>query len=107
MRENMVRIPGGSFLMGSDHHYPEEAPAHKVSIGAFLMDRHTITNREFRKFIDATGHVTSAERPADAAEYPDAKPELLAPSSVVFKKTAGPVDIRDPYNWWTYVPGAN
>ena len=27
---NMVRIPGGTFRMGSDQHYPEEAPAHRV-----------------------------------------------------------------------------
>jgi len=107
MRENMVRIPGGVFLMGSDRHYPEEAPAHKVSVDTFWMDRYTVTNREFRRFVDATGHVTSAERPADPAEYPDAKPELLAASSVLFEKTAGPVDMRNPYAWWTYVRGAD
>jgi sulfatase modifying factor 1 len=103
----MVRIPGGNFLMGSDHHYPEEAPAHKVSVGAFWIDTHTVTNREFRKFVDATGHVTSAEKPADPADYPDAKPELLVPSSVVFRKSAGPVDLSNHFNWWTYVPGAD
>ena len=103
----MIRIPGGTFLMGSDKHYPEEAPAHKVSVGAFSIDRHAVTNREFKAFVDASGHVTSAERPVDPALYPGAKPELLVPSSVMFAKTAGPVDLRNPYNWWTYVPGAN
>ena len=103
----MVRIPGGTFLMGSDRHYPEEAPAHKVSVGAFWMDAHTVTNREFKKFVDATGHVTSAEKPANAEDYPGAKPELLLPSSVVFRKASGPVDLSNPYNWWTYVAGAD
>jgi formylglycine-generating enzyme required for sulfatase activity len=103
----MIRIPGGTFLMGSDKHYPEEAPAHKVSVGAFAIDRHAVTNREFEAFVDATGHVTSAERRVDPALYPGAKPELLVPSSVMFAKTAGPVDLRNPYNWWTYVPGAD
>ena len=103
----MIRVPGGTFLMGSDRHYPEEAPAHKVSVGAFAIDAHAVTNREFKAFVDATGHVTSAERPVDPALYPGAKPELLVPSSVMFAKTAGPVDLRNPYNWWTYVPGAN
>ena len=103
----MIRIPGGTFLMGAARHYPEDAPAHKVSVGAFAIDAHAVTNREFKAFVDATGHVTSAERPVDPALYPGAKPELLVPSSVMFAKTAGPVDLRNPYNWWTYVPGAN
>jgi formylglycine-generating enzyme required for sulfatase activity len=103
----MVWIPGGTYLMGSDYHYPEEAPAHRVSVGAFWMDRHAVTNREFRRFVDATKHVTSAERPANAADYPGAIPQLLAPSSVVFRKAPHPVDLHNHYNWWTYVAGAD
>jgi formylglycine-generating enzyme required for sulfatase activity len=105
--DDMVRILGGTFLMGSDRHYPEEGPVHPETVGGFWMDAHAVTNREFKEFVDATGYVTLAERPADPALYPGAKPELLAPSSVVFRKTAGPVDLRDQYNWWIYVPGAN
>ena len=93
--------------MGSDRHYPEEAPAHRVSVDAFHIDRHAVTNAEFRRFVEATGHVTSAEQPADPAQFPDAKPEMLVPSSVVFRKADGPVDLRNPYNWWTYMPGAD
>jgi formylglycine-generating enzyme required for sulfatase activity len=104
---NMARIPGGEFLMGSNAHYPEEAPAHRVSVGAFWMDEHTVTNKEFRRFVDATGYVTLAEKPANADDYPGAQPEMLAPSSVMFRKAAGPVDLRNPYNWWTYVAGAD
>jgi formylglycine-generating enzyme required for sulfatase activity len=77
----MVRIPGGTFLMGSDKHYPEEAPAHKVSVRPFWMDPHTVTNRDYQGFVEATGYVTLAERPAKAEDYPGAKPELLVPSS--------------------------
>jgi formylglycine-generating enzyme required for sulfatase activity len=105
--EHAVWIPGGTYRMGSDAHYPEEKPAHKVSVQGFWMNRHTVTNREFARFALATGHVTSAEKPADPAQYPGAKPELLAPSSVVFTRTAGAVDLRNPYLWWTYVPGAD
>jgi formylglycine-generating enzyme len=105
--EEMVRIPGGTFLMGSDHHYPEEAPAHKVKVRGFWMDPHTVTNREFQRFVEETGHVTLAEKPANAADYPGAKPEMLVPSSVMFRRTAGPVDLRNPYHWWTYVAGAD
>ena len=104
--EGMVWIPGGT-SHGSDHHYPEEAPAHRVSVNGFWMDRYTVTNAEFRRFVEATRYVTLAERPANAADYSGAKPELLEPSAVVFRKTAGPVDLRDPHNWWTYVRGAD
>ena len=103
----MAWIPGGTFLMGSDQHYPEEAPAHRVKVSAFWMDRYTVTNREFSQFVAATGYVTLAERPADPAQYPDAKLELLAPASAMFKKPVGPVDLRNAYNWWVYVRGAN
>jgi sulfatase modifying factor 1 len=105
--ENMAWIPGGTFLMGSDHHYPEEAPAHRVSVQGFWMDTHTVTNREFGKFVKETGYVTWAERPANPDDYPGALPEMLAPSSVVFSKAKHPVDLRNHYNWWVYVRGAN
>ncbi|HEX7273206.1 MAG TPA: formylglycine-generating enzyme family protein [Casimicrobiaceae bacterium] len=103
----MVWIPPGTFMMGSDQHYPEEAPTHKVTVNGFWMDRHTVTNREFKHFVEATGHVTLAERPASAADYPGAKPELLVPSSVVFRKPQPTVDLSNKYEWWLYVPGAD
>jgi len=104
---DMVWIPGGTFRMGSDDHYPEEAPAHNVTVGGFWMDRCAVTNAQFMRFVEATGHVTLAERPANPDDYPDAKPEMLVPSSVLFKKASGPVDLRNHYNWWVYVPGAD
>jgi formylglycine-generating enzyme len=103
----MARIPGGSFLMGSDRHYAEEAPAHRVTVDAFWIDRHAVTNAEFKRFVEATGHVTMAELPAKAEDYPGALPEMLVPSSVVFQKPPGPVDLGNPYNWWAYVKGAD
>src|SRR5262245_37852234 len=105
--ENMVWVPDGTFLMGSDHHYPEEAPAHRVSVDGFWMDRYTVTNRDFQRLVEATGHLTLAEKPANAADYPGAKPELLAPSSVTFRKSTRPVDLRNRYNWWVYTRGAD
>src|SRR5215813_12010278 len=96
--ETMVWIPGGAFTMGSDRHYPEEAPAHRVSVRGFWMDRFTVTNEHFARFVEATGHVTLAERPPNPADYPGAKPEMLGAASVVFRKTARPVDLRDSRN---------
>src|SRR4029453_18986457 len=101
---DMVWIPGGTFQMGSDHHYPEEAPAHPVTVDGFWIDQHTVTNASFARFVRATGHVTVAERAADPADYPGALPELLVPVSTVFRAPAHRVDLRDPYQWWTYVP---
>lgn len=103
----MAWIPGGTYLMGSDSHYPEEKPAHRVRVDGFWMDRFTVTNRDFALFVEATGYVTLAEKPADPSDYPDALPSLLVPSSTMFKKPAGPVDMGDAYNWWVYVRGAN
>jgi len=103
----MIWVPGGTFRMGSDNHYPEEAPAHDVSVDGFWMDVHTVTNEEFRRFVDATGHVTLAERPPNPADYPGAKPDMLMPASVVFRKPRQQVDLTNAYNWWGYVPGAN
>ena len=103
----MVWIPGGTFLMGSDHDYPEEAPAHPVSVRGFWMDRHAVTNAQFARFVGRTRYTTVAERPADPADYPDARPDLLQPASSVFRQPAQRVDLRNPYNWWTYVPGAD
>jgi formylglycine-generating enzyme len=103
----MVWVPGGTFLMGSDHHYREEAPAHHVTVGGFWIDRHPVTNREFARFVEATGHVTVAERAPDPSDYPGADPNLLVPASVVFHRPRQRVDLRNPYSWWTYVPGAD
>jgi formylglycine-generating enzyme len=104
----MVWVPGGSFVMGSDRHYPEEAPAHRVTVDGFWIDRHPVTNEQFGRFVAETGHVTLAERPPDPSDYPGARPDLLVPASAVFRKPRQrPVDIRDIYQWWSAVPGAN
>jgi sulfatase modifying factor 1 len=103
----MVWIAGGSFLMGSDQAYPEESPTHRVTVDGFWIDKYTVTNEEFRKFVDATGYVTTAERVPKAEDYPGALPEMLVAASIVFLNPKQRVDLRNHYNWWTYVPGAD
>lgn len=56
--------------MGSDHHYPEEAPAHRVSVNSFWIDGAPVTNAEFRRFVEATNYVTFAELAPKASDYP-------------------------------------
>jgi formylglycine-generating enzyme len=105
--KDMVWIPGGTFLMGSDHHYPEEAPAHVVTVDGFWMDQFAVTNAQFSRFVEVTNYVTLAERTPDAADYPDAQAELLVPASVVFRRPGYEVDLTNHYEWWTYVAGAS
>lgn len=106
-RKGMAFVPGGSFAMGSARHYPEEAPVREVTVGSFSMDEHPVTNLEFLRFVKATGHVTWAEREPDPAQYPDAQPDMLFAGSVVFQKSAGPVDLSNHFNWWTWTRGAD
>ncbi len=103
----MVRIPGGTFRMGSDRFYPEEGPAHLATVAPFRMDAHPVTNRAFARFVRETGWVTGAERTPDPADYPGVDPALLVPGSLVFRRTSGPVDLRDVRRWWRWVPGAS
>ena len=103
----MVWIPGGTFLMGSDDFYPEEAPAHRVTVTGFFMDVTTVTNAQFARFVCATGYITVAERPLDPRMYPGAEPEQLQPGGLVFIKPRHRVNLGNSRNWWRYVHGAS
>jgi formylglycine-generating enzyme len=104
----MVRVPGGTFRMGSDAHYREEGPAHLVAVDGFWIDRTPVTNRQFRQFVRATGHVTSAEIPPDPKDYPGALPHMLYAGSLVFQPPPySVVDLRDWSQWWTFLKGAD
>jgi sulfatase modifying factor 1 len=106
-RVTMLLIPGGTFRMGSDRHYPEEAPVHRVSVDGFWMDRTLVTNRQFREFVEATGYVTFAEIAPDSRDYPGASPHMLKAGSLVFSPPDRPVDLRNFANWWSFKFGAN
>src|SRR5947209_17945659 len=91
----MVWIPGGEFSMGTDSDlgWPDEKPAHRVRVDGFWMDETDITNARFRKFVDTTGYVTTAEKPPDVEEImrqsppgtPRPPPEKLVPGALVFQ----------------------
>jgi len=103
----MIRIPGGTFRMGSDRHYPEEAPVHRVTVDGFWIDPTPVTNRQFREFVNATGYVTYAQIAPDSKDYPGALPEMLRPGSLVFAPPDHAVDLRDWSQWWTFKFGAD
>lgn len=107
LRAGMVYIAGGTFRMGSDAHYPEEAPTHHVAVDGFWIDRTPVTNRQFRRFVEATGYVTCAEIRPNPDDYPGARPEMLRAGSLVFTPPPHRVDLRDWSAWWTYRFEAN
>lgn len=102
--EGMIRIAGGTFLMGSDDGYRDEGPAHAVTLDPFWIDAHEVTNAQFAAFVAATGYVTTAERPPNPEEIPGAPAYMLEPGSAVFTPPRDPHSATD---WWDYVPGAN
>lgn len=104
----MVWVPGGSFRMGSNKHYPEERPLRYAKVSGYWIDRHEVTNAQFARFVAATGYKTVAERGLDPKDYPDLPAEALVPGAMVF--FAPPKNARIRMNmmeWWRYVPGAN
>ena len=104
--DKMIWISGGIFRMGSDRHYPEEAPAHRVTVDGFWMDRYPVTNRQFREFVRATRHVTVAEITPDPKDYPGMLPHMVYAGSLMFLPPNHPVNLRDFSQWWTFARGA-
>jgi len=113
----MVWIPGGTFMMGdADGIFPDERPLHRVRLTGFWMDATEVTNAEFRAFVEASGYVTTAERPVDweelAAQLPPGTPKpddaMLEPGSLVFHPVEGPAPARpiDVGDWWVWTLGA-
>ena len=107
MLTELIELPGGQFRMGSTSFYPEEAPIHTVTVAPFAIERHPVTNAEFAEFVDATGYVTVAEKPLDPTLYPGVAQEDLLPGALVFRSTAGPVNLEDWRQWWDWAPGAH
>lgn len=104
--EGLAWIPGRTFVMGSDHHYPEEAPAHPVTVDGFWMMETPVTNRQFIAFVEATGYITTAEKAPDPRNYPGALPQMLKAGSLVF---TSPVSLQgnDISQWWKFIFGAD
>jgi formylglycine-generating enzyme required for sulfatase activity len=63
----MIEIPGGPFAMGSDADGPDAKPVHQVDVPVFKIDKFEVTNADFKKFVDATGYKTDAEKSGDKA----------------------------------------
>jgi formylglycine-generating enzyme len=103
----MKLIHGQTYRMGSDHHYPEEAPSHRVAVDDFWMDETPVTNARFREFVEATGYVTFAEQPPDPQDYPGALPHMLKAGSLVFRAPLRRVNLDNCMAWWRFEFGAD
>ncbi|MXO65204.1 formylglycine-generating enzyme family protein [Altericroceibacterium endophyticum] len=103
----MRLIEGGVFSMGSEKFYPEEAPIRKVKVDSFWIDEAPVTNAQFAEFVAATGHLTTAEIAPDPADYPGMPEEMAKPGSLLFQRTAGPVDLKNFSLWWEFCFGAD
>ncbi len=115
--EGMVLVPGGSFVMGGDSVWGQrdEFPRHRVQVSSFYIDRHEVTNAQFRAFVEATGYVTTAERKPDWEELKKQLPpgtprpadSLLVAASLVFSPPSHPVALNNASLWWSWAPGAD
>lgn len=115
---DMVWIPGGEYTRGSNspdqkeltHSYPEEIPAHKVSVSGFYIDIHEVTNRQFQDFVIATKYRTQAERGWKKADFPQAPPESLQAGALVFSSPKEKVNLWKQgaeWQWWNFIEGAS
>lgn len=113
----MVLLPGGIFEMGGDNEQasPDEYPKHKVQVDPFYIDVTEVTNEQFKKFVDATGYITTAEKKPDWEELKKSVPpgtpkppdSILVAASLVFRQSKGPVSLTDYSQWWSWEKGAN
>lgn len=104
--DGMRFLRGGTFEMGSDDFYPEEAPRRTAAVAGFWIDETPVTNRAFRRFVEATGYRSFAEFSPDPADYPGMPPDMAQAGSIVFTPPGGPVDLSGAPSWWSFVFGA-
>ena len=104
---DMVRVPGGTFRMGSDEHYPEEAPVHRVTVDGFWIDRTPVTNRQFKAFVKATGHVTFAEITPSRRTIPARCRTCSTPARWCSARRRMRSICATGAQWWTFMRGAD
>lgn len=104
---DMVDLPGGAFFMGSDSFYPEEAPVREVRVDRFRIDTHPVTNRQFARFVAATGHRTLAEIAPDPRDYPGMPLDMAKPGSLVFLAPERVSGLADVTQWWSFTFAAD
>ena len=126
----MVWIPGGRFTMGTkfrprfglenpDRIKHDEWPPHPVEVDGFWMDATEVTNAQYKKFVDATGHITLAEKKPKREDFIGVVPDVslipeenLVAGSLCYNENFDRKNFRTGFpNWeyqaWEYRKGAN
>jgi len=86
-----VLVPGGGFQMGNPTGEKAEQPVHLVQVSSFRMAVTPVTVGQFRRFVEATGYVTTAEREGNGQVLQDLdgkgvhSPNFFAPSDASWK----------------------
>jgi len=81
----MVFVPGGEFVMGTDDSYLDARPARKVAVKGFYIDKYEVTNTQYLKFVKATRHrpPVNSQDPTFDLWQKDSFPEEIAKQPVV------------------------
>lgn len=99
--EGMIKLPGGTFLMGTDtdEGFPEdgEGPVRQTKVDSFWIDETAVTNAEFAEFIRATGYKTDAERYNWSFVFENFLPKKLQKKDLPYS---------DDTPWWKGIEGA-
>jgi formylglycine-generating enzyme required for sulfatase activity len=82
--------------MGTDAGLPPEAPAHRVNLAPFSLDRHEVTVARFAAFVAATGYSTEAERAGWSGVFDPARGEWRAVRGAAWDRPEGPGSAPDP-----------
>jgi len=102
----MVWIEGGQAVLGSQTG-DRDAPLHRVQLDGFWLDATEVTNADFARFVAATGYVTDAQKKPTAADVPGVPEDQLVAGSLVFTPPPDAADLRQFWQWWSFVPGAD
>jgi formylglycine-generating enzyme required for sulfatase activity len=115
--EGMIWIAGGELILGAtdEEGRADEYPQHKVQLDGFWIDETEVTNAQFKKFVEATGYITTAEKDVNWEELKSQLPtgtqkphdSLLVASSLVFTPPSYTVSLNDASQWWSWKRGAN
>lgn len=98
--EHMVWIEPGNFVMGSDEGFPDESPAREVSLSGFWIDQYEVSNRDFQRFVEKTGYITTAERFGDSLVF-------QSPAESTVDTTSSNALSMSPASWWQLVADAD
>jgi formylglycine-generating enzyme required for sulfatase activity len=103
----MITLDGGRFTMGSEQFYADEGPVHEEFVAPFQLDRSPVTNRAFRRFVDDTAYLTTAERELPRDDFPELSAAERAAGSLAFRSTTAAVDLANWRQWWSWEAGAS